>query len=56
MGEDIMTDELTEEQHQVHELHLLTFTVGVRCRDKPSQIAGGQGHLAFFLKDLLEYL
>lgn len=31
--EDIVPDELTEEQHQVHKLRLLTFTVWIRYRN-----------------------
>lgn len=31
VGEDVVPDELTEQQHQVHELHLLTLAVWVRC-------------------------
>lgn len=31
VGEDVVPDELTEEQHQVHKLHLLTLAVWIRC-------------------------
>lgn len=31
VGEDIVPDELTEQQHQVHKLHLLTLAVRIRC-------------------------
>lgn len=31
VGEDVMPDELTEEQHQVDKLHLLTFAIWIRC-------------------------
>lgn len=38
MGEDVVADKLTEEQHQVHKFHLLALAVGVRCvRNKFSQ-------------------
>lgn len=38
MGEDVVPDKLTEEQHQVHKFHLLALAVGVRWgRNKFSQ-------------------
>ena len=33
VGEDVVPDELAEEQHQVDELHLLAFTVWIRCEE-----------------------
>lgn len=36
MGEDVVPDELTEEQHQIHKFHLLTFTVWIRCEETNS--------------------
>lgn len=36
MGEDVVPDELTEEQHQVDKFHLLTFTVWIRCQETNS--------------------
>lgn len=36
VGEDVVPDELTEEQHQVHKFHLLTFTVWIRWKETNS--------------------
>lgn len=32
VGKDVVTNELTEEQDQVGELHSLAFVAGLRCR------------------------
>lgn len=39
MREDIVSDELTEEQHQIHKFYLFTFTVWIRYKEKNQQFS-----------------
>ena len=46
MGEDVVSDKLTEKQHQIHKFHLLTLTVGIRClkKKKKKKKSGSSRH------------
>lgn len=39
MREDIVSDELTEEQHQIHKFYLFTFTIWIRYKEKNQQLS-----------------